>query len=337
MMKKKKKKTKNQKNKVVIIVIIVLAVILILLIILLLFVFKKGDPVEFSLSYANGNADTWSKEDVTINVDIPDETRVKSVQYTINCDKKCDYVEVKDKKIVISNSGESNVTVLVKSTDRAESTQKILVKIDKNNPTVTLSPNQTSFSSSDPVTVCAVCTDNESGCKAEKVCKTYNKTSNSQTITVEDNIGNKATSPAFSVNIIGGSSNVSANPSCSLSVSKSGLVTASNKNVNGYHGFSSSYSGNSENTKQLNLANGKSEMVTYYVKNSDGKTASCSINVKSTCKCTYRGDDGKCYKTEVKVINDIKSAECANAQRKTNDRCYFYTNEGATCEYSKVS
>ena len=83
------------------------------------------------------------------------------------------------------------------------------------------------------------------------------------------------------------------------------------------------------------MDDGKTSKVTYYVKNSDGKTSSCSINVKASCTCKYRADNYKCYKTLVKTVNDPNSAECKNAQRKTNVNCSFYKDEGLTCTYTK--
>ncbi len=332
---KNKKPEKDSGNKKILFIIIGLSILLIALIIILILVLKKDKLIEYSLSLENIEGDVWVKSDVTINVNVPDETNLKSIKYTINCKEKCDYVDVKDKKIVVSNSGLSNVTVVVTNTDNVENKKDIAVKIDTTNPTVTLSPNETNIVSDGPVTVCAMCTDNESGCKEEKVCKEYTKTSKSQTLTVEDKLGNKANSSTFSVTINGSSTSTpAANPSCSLNVNSTGLVTATSKNAS-YHGFSSSYSGNSENSKQLKLNNGESTTITYYVKNSEGKTATCSIKVKASCSCKFRGTDGKCYKTEVKVINDVNSSECANATRKTADRCYFYADEGTVCTYAK--
>ena len=329
-------KDSNEKNKKKkpIIIIIALAVVLIALIVVLFFVFKKKAPVEFDLALENVTGDNWSKDNVTINVNIPDETNLKSLKYTINCDNKCDYVDVSEKKIVISNSGISNVTVVATNIDNVENKKNITVKIDNIAPQVTLSSNQADIKSKNPVTVCAICSDNESGCKEEKVCKDYSKTSKSQTLTVEDNVGNTATSAKFNVTIEGSTQD---ELSCTLSVSKTGLVTATPKNATAYYGFSSSYSGTNAKTQQVSLnKNGDTATVNYYVKNSEGKKASCSITVTvSSCYCKYRADNLDCYRTRTKVINDPKSSECKGANKHTDSTCEFLKDEGLTCEYSK--
>ena len=331
----------DKTNKKVIIIIVVLAVILIALIIVLLLILKKKDPVDFNLTLQNVTGDAWAKENVTINIDVPDDKELKSLKYTINCDSKCDYVNVTDKKIVISNNGTSVVTVISTNTDNVENKKNITVKIDNTKPVVTLSPNDTNIKSNTPVTVCALCTDKESGCKKEKVCKDFDKTSKDQTITVEDNAGNKSVSNKFTVTIGNSSATPVNNPTCSLSVSGSGVVTAKYSNADKYRGFSSSYSGTNETAKQLNLGNNETSKITYYVKNSSNKTSSCSISVKASCECLYRADASggyKCYKTKVKTVNNPKSAsECNGAQRKTNTSCDFYKDEGLTCQYTLVS
>ena len=334
------KNDKGNSNKKAIIIIIILAIVLIALIVVLLLVFKKKSPIDFNLGLENVASNAWSKENVTVNVNIPDDKDLKSVKYTINCNNKCEYVEVTDRKILISNKGTSVVSVIVTNIDDVENKKDITVKIDDAAPEIILSPNETNIKSNGPITVCAVCNDKESGCKQEKVCTEYTKTSKDQILTVEDNAGNTTVSNKFSVTI--GSNNtatptpVSAAPSCSLSVNKSGLVTATYKNANKYHGFSSSYSGSNSDKKQVSLdKDDATETVKYYVKNSDGKTATCSITVNANCKCLYRGANERCYRKLVKTIKDPNSKECANATVKTNVDCSFYDDEGLTCEYSK--
>ena len=333
----------NKKNKIIIIAIIA-AVLLIVLAIVLFLVFRKKSAIDFNLNIENKVSSEWVKDKATINVEIPDETNLKSIKYTINCTENCDYVDVVDKKILISNNGTSVVSVIVTNVDDVENKKDITVKIDNVVPELSLSPADKDIKSSTPVTVCAVCHDNESGCKQEKVCKEYSKTSKNQTLTIEDNVGNTTVSSKFNVTISGGNSATptptSSSPSCSLSVNKNGLVTATYKNANSYHGFSSNYSGSNSDKKQVTLEkNGEKETVKYYVKNSAGKTATCSIEVvANNCVCLYRADENggyKCYKTFVKTINDPNSSECKNAQNKTNTNCSFYKDEGMTCSYSK--
>ena len=83
-----------------------------------------------------------------------------------------------------------------------------------------------------------------------------------------------------------------ANPTCSLSVSASGLVTmtASDNYKLAYNGFSSSYSGTSTSTKQLSGA----ETVTCYVKDTSGNTGSSSITVKHQANATKCGTQNTC-------------------------------------------
>ena len=324
------------KNVKIIIIIVVLALILIGLIFLLIKILKKEEPIDFNLTVANDIGNSWSKENVTINVDIPDDKNLKAVKYTINCTNKCEYVDVFDKKILISNNGVSNVTVVVINNDNVENKKNITVKIDNNSPQLTLSPNDTNISSKTAVTVCAVCTDNESGCKEEKVCKDYSKTSKNETLTVSDNAGNQTVSSNFNVTIGGSTTTVATPaPTCSLSVNKDGVVTASYKNANSYYGFSSNYSGKNENTKQLNSSEKRTgTTIKYYVKNKDGKTSSCSIKI--SCSCEYRSDDLTCYREVAKTINDPSSKECKEASSHTTyhtaTSCLLLKDEGTTCK-----
>ncbi len=329
---------RDKKNKKGIIIVILLLLVLIALAIVLLFVFKKERNVEFNLGLENINGDSWAKENVTINVEIPDETNLKSIKYTINCLNDCDYVDVVDKKIVISNIGSSIVTVIATSIDNIENKKDITVKIDNIAPELILSPQETEIKAFGPITVCAICKDNESGCKTDRVCKDYAESSKNQILEVEDNAGNKKTSSKFNVTIGSNSVVSTTSPSCELSVSKSGLITATYKNADAYFGFSSNYTGSNATTKQVDVSkDNETETVNYYVKSGDGKTGTCSIEVKaSSCNCLYRGDDKKCYKTFVKTINNPNSKECKDATRKTNTNCSFYKDEGVICTYSKV-
>ena len=195
------KSKQDNKSKKSIIVIIILIVLLIILIVVFLLLFRKKDPVDFNLTLENNIGDKWSKENATININILDDSNLKKLKYTINCDKNCDYVEVNDRKIVINNGGNNKVSVISVNTDNIEYKKDIIVKIDKVNPTLFLSPNDKNIKSTGPIKVCVICVDNESGCKEEKVCKSYSKTTKDQTLTVEDNVGNKTTSEKFDVTI----------------------------------------------------------------------------------------------------------------------------------------
>jgi len=92
-------------------------------------------------------------------------------------------------------------------------------------------------------------------------------------------------------------------PTCNMSVSETGLITATYSDNGGtgmnYYGYSSSYSGTLETTKQLSAAG----TVSYYVKDNAGNTNSCSITVKT--KTQYRYQDCSSCKT-------CSSAGCAS-------------------------
>ncbi len=327
---------KGGKNIKIIIIIIILAIVLGVLIFVLIKLLNKKDmtPPSISLSSPISSGD-WTNNDVTIEVKNPSNATIK---YTINCDKDCDYVDVTDNKILISNPGTNKVSVIATGENGVETKEDITISIDKEVPTAILSTDN-KYSGSSTLKICAVCADSESGCREETVCNTYNSSMSKQKITVYDKAGNVASTNAFDVKISsGGSGNNSNNktPSCSLSVSSKGVITASVKNAT-YYGFSSSYSGSNGTSKTLSKTKDGEEKITYYVKNSSsGKTSTCSITVKySNCGCLYRGDDGKCYKTFVKQITDPKSSECAKATRKTNRGCDFYKDEGISCTYTK--
>ena len=89
-------------------------------------------------------------------------------------------------------------------------------------------------------------------------------------------------------------------PTCSMTVSEKGLITATPKD-NGdlaYYGFSSSYSGS--NTKTMDAHTGT---YTYYVKDNVGNTNSCSITVKSKTQYRSRTCDSSHRNTAKKRCN----------------------------------
>lgn len=92
------------------------------------------------------------------------------------------------------------------------------------------------------------------------------------------------------------------NPTCSLSVNSSNMISASYSDETGgsgisYHGWSSSYSGDVSNSKTLNGIG----TYTYYVKDMAGNTGSCSITVVATdasYSCPHYGSaPDSCYYT----------------------------------------
>ena len=285
---------------------------------------------------------SWSKDNITIDINNPSNA---SIKYTINCDSKCDYVDVTDNKIIITNDGTSKVTVIAKGSDGGETKKDVTVSIDRMAPSVTLSPNNTKITSNEDVTVCAICTDNESGCKEAQVCKTYKSSASNQKLTVYDNAGNSKETARFTVTINNNANNGNKNsgitPTCSLGISGNNII-AKHSNAT-YYGFSSNYSGSNSSSKVLPITSktNKSgeEKVTYYVKNSSsGKTSTCSISYRYKCEtCVQHGDDGKCYATIVKSV-DPKSSECINAtiKLKKANSCLILKDEGLKCEYSIV-
>ena len=72
---------------------------------------------------------------------------------------------------------------------------------DKTPPNVRLENDSNTYTGTDSVTVCAICTDSDSGCVEERVCKTYTETTPKETITVYDNAGNEATTHSYNVEV----------------------------------------------------------------------------------------------------------------------------------------
>ena len=133
--------------------------------------------------------------------------------------------------------------------------------------------------------MCAICQDADSKCKQDKVCKKYTASASNQTLTVEDNAGNKSTTNAFNVviNKNSGVTGVTLNKTTlSLTVGTSETLkatiapsTATNKNV----------TWTSSNTSVATVSNGtvkgiKPGTATITVKTQDGsKTATCKVTV----------------------------------------------------------
>lgn len=168
----------------------------------------KDNPVDkpnkqlptLSLSFSSGQENTWTNKDVVIKTSAKSNTGgAVSLKYTVNCSKNCKYTEVKNNQITISNNGSTVVSVVATDSYNNQVTKSVTVKIDKTAPKLTLSPNNATITSNTDVTVCAKCQDNESKCKKDSVCKTYNKTTYNATLMVEDNASNTTTSQSFNV------------------------------------------------------------------------------------------------------------------------------------------
>lgn len=251
----------------------------------------NGPEVKHELSLnLSSSATNWTNKDVTITVSTKTDTSITSLKYAVNCTSNCNYIDVKDNKIIVSNSGTTKVVVVAKDKSNLEVTKEITTKIDKEAPTITYTSGKTITSNKD-ISVCATCSDSLSGCKQNKVCKKYTSSKSNQVITVTDNAGNSKNSPSFNVVI-----NKVVAP-CTLKVSSDGTVSATLKESAVYYGFNSSYTGNNELSKKFTVGeNGKSgaKVVYYYVKTKNGSTGSCYVTVIKECKsstsCTYRAN-----------------------------------------------
>ncbi len=239
----------------------------------------EGPEVKHELSLDLKSSSTgWTNKDVVITVNAKSDTSVTSIKYAINCNGNCDYKDVNNNQVTITENGTTKVTVIAKDKMNQEITKEITVKIDKEAPTITF--NNKDITSSKDVTVCATCNDSLSGCKEAKVCKKYTSSKSNEIITIYDNAGNSKSSSSFNVKIN------KVLPPCTLKVSSDGTVTASLGETATYYGFSSSYSGTNELTKKITINGDKGAMiVNYYVKNKNG--------VKNSCKITVIKESGK--------------------------------------------
>lgn len=246
--------------------------------------------ITLNLKFEKGQNNTWTNGDVIINPEASSIFGITSLEYAINCDSDCQYSDVLNKKITISNNGETKIKVMAKDKKNQEVIKEVIVKIDKEIPNATL-VGSTSITSSSDVEVCATCSDSVSGCKQAKVCKRFSESKTNQVITVEDNAGNKKNSTAFNVT-------VNKAPSCSLKVSSDGTVTATLKETATYYGFNSSYSGSNELSKKISINASKAgesgaKIINYYVKTKNG-TGKCSITVLKKCVCASGTSGANC-------------------------------------------
>ena len=249
--------------------------------------------VSLVLKFEKGSENTWTNGDIVINTEAASIFGVESIKYAINCDDNCNYTDVTGNKINISINGTTKVKVVARDKKNQETTKEVIVKIDKEAPTVTLNSSR-NIKSDNNVEVCATCSDNLSGCKQGKVCKKYTSSKSNQVIIVEDLAGNKKISESFNVTI----NKKTVLPSCSLSVSSKGVVTANTKGDLKYYGFNSKYTGNNTNTMQVSInatkaGEKKAQLINYYVKDKDGNTAKCDLVVIKECKCTS-GNKANC-------------------------------------------
>ena len=117
-------------------------------------------------------------------------------------------------------------------------------------------------------------------------------------------------------------------PTCTLKVNTDGTITASvadNLGLMDYYGFSSSYSGNKEQSKKVSSAGS----YTFYVKDNAGNTNTCSINVNvktqyrsRTCEATHKQYSAwkvnkQAYTTSCGVYGRIDSQNAGNSWYRT--------------------
>ena len=245
--------------------------------------------VKLNITFDNGTSGKWSNKNVTIAIKAESVFGIESVKYATNCSGTCDYKVMSGDKLTIENSGETKITVLATDNKKQEITKEVVVKIDKESPTVTYN-GKADISGDDKVQVCVECSDSLSGCKQKSVCKSFTSSKSNQVITVYDNAGNSSNSKPFNVTV-----NTKSDP-CKLSVSNDGTVTATLREEATYYGFNSSYSGPNEKSKKLDIKttlkddNGTikyngAQVVYYYVKNTNGSGGICVATVIKECSC----------------------------------------------------
>ena len=260
--------------------------------------------ITLDVKMENGSDDVWTKKDVSITATAQSVFGINSLAYAINCENNnCEFNDLKDNKITISNNGITKVLIVAVDGNNQQTERLVTVKIDKESPTITFG-EKTNITADKEINVCATCNDNISGCKQEKVCKKFTESKSNQKIVVEDYAGNQASSPSFNVKINKSSASKTSTPttpkptdgpSCSLSVSSDGVVTATVSKDLVYYGFNPAYSGsNTKSTKveidAYNKSEQKAKVVYYYVKDKSGKTSSCSLTVIKECFCTDKNN-----------------------------------------------
>ena len=260
------------------------------------------------ITFDNGNNNEWTNKDVTITVKANSIFGVNTIKYATNCDNNCNYITMSGNQITISNDGETRVKILATDNKKQEVSKEVIVKIDREPPTVTYSGNK-NVTGDNSVEVCATCDDSVSGCKESRVCKKYTSSASNQVITGYDKAGNKNSSSSFNVTV-----NKKGDP-CKLSVSNDGTVTATLREEAVYYGFNSSYSGPNEKSKKLDIKMTLKEdpnvikysgahVVSYYVKNKNGSGGICVATVIKECECTDKSSkDVNCPLTCTYRIN----------------------------------
>ena len=160
-----------------------------------------------TVSLSNAKENTWTNKNVIINIDSSSDCKgTISLKYALNCSSSCKYQNISGKSVTISNTGTNTVSIVATdSVSKKEASKTVTLKIDKTPPVLSLlpDPSRTSFtpksSNTKRMEICASCTDNESGCVSQTVCKEFSKTMSGQSLTGQDNAGNSGTTGKFNV------------------------------------------------------------------------------------------------------------------------------------------
>ena len=99
---------------------------------------KKAPVITATIVDAKDN--TWTNHDVTINVSAKDDSKV-TLQYVLDCTNNCKYTNVSGGKITVTKTGTTIVNIQAKDSSNNKSTKKLTIKIDKDNPSCSLSVN----------------------------------------------------------------------------------------------------------------------------------------------------------------------------------------------------
>ena len=143
-------------------------------------------------------------------------------------------------------------------------------------------------------------------------------------------------------------------PACTLSLN-SNTVKANVSNATEY-GFNENYDKQTTYTLEIptsSSAKGEQDIkVNYFVRDNDGISSSCELNVKRSCTCKYTSTSGKCYRNIKQqrdvskyysiyggtygssYANTIIKSICRDADYIDNQMCYWYSDEGVDCTFS---
>lgn len=248
--------------------------------------------IEYTIENDNGNlVITWSSSNTKIAT-VDQNGLVKGVKagnatitasYTIDgqsYEKTCEVT-------VINNSSSGGSSSSGTTTDKTDPKLSYTITKGKENEWVNTDV-EIKVTASDNVGVNTIqytknCTSNckYTTIKNNEIITISETGSTTITIIAKDKAGNSATKTVkVKIDKI--------KPTCSLSVSETGTLSATPKDTGGsdlsYNGFSSAYSGTSSSSQTLS----KAGTYTYYVKDKAGNTNTCSLEVKTKTQYRYR-------------------------------------------------